>query len=219
MIKTWVIPFVAIIGAIVAVLVIRRQRQRQLSKEMPVYERRKSILSPVEQNFYTVLQRVVGDRARIFVKVRLVDLVAMPEITPDSNAHLRRASRRSIDFLLSSPTTLMPMVVIALDDRELRKKRGLKKDDVIPDVLAMAGLPLLTIRTKKSYDPAELSHKLRLAITRSSGAQDTQKLNWDGSEDEALPGTAHPTERLKRVAKKWVSDLKKSAPNYPRADH
>lgn len=215
MIKTWVIPFVAIISVIVAVLVIRRQRQHQLSEETPVYARRQSILSPAEQDFYTVLQRVVGDRAKIFIKVRLVDLVVVPEITPDLNTHLHRASRRCVDFLLCSPATLMPMVVIALEDRELRKKRGLKKDIVIQDVLAMAGLPLLTIRTKKSYDPSELSHKLRLAITKSSGAQDTQKFNGDGE----LPMPDHPTERLRRVAKKWVSDLKKSTPDYSNADH
>jgi len=198
-------------------MVYSLRRQRRLDEETPAYERRKSILSQSERNFYTVLQQVVGDRGRIFLKVRLFDLVSIPEVTSKMNAHLRRSQRRCVDFVLCNPSTLAPMVAINLDDRELRKKRGLKKDEVVEDVMAIAGIPVLTIRMKKTYNPVELSHKVRLAITAGKGGDDTED---DGHfSGTGLSMSEAPTEKLKRIAFGWISDLRKTGTRSPRIDH
>ncbi len=80
--------------------------------------RRKSLLSPVELEFYNVLKLAVGDRFLILLKVGVRDLC---EITNrDVNqAAFNRVADEKMDFVLCDQATLAPVVAIELDDSTL----------------------------------------------------------------------------------------------------
>ena len=119
-----------------------------------LYTRKNCLLSDSEKRFYELLQQVVGHNAQIFPKVRLVDLVDISGSGKEKLGQLRRLGRRHVDFVLCSPSSLAPILVIKLEDD--RCSTTGQTDVLTEDSLAIAGLPLLRLGGHKSYDAAKL---------------------------------------------------------------
>src|SRR5438094_2936026 len=92
--------------------------------------RRKSVLSPVELEFYNVLKLAVSDRFLILLKVGVRDLC---EITNrDVNqAAFNRVADDKMDFVLCDQATLAPVVAIELDDSTLYPRDRAERDAVM----------------------------------------------------------------------------------------
>lgn len=76
------------------------------------YQKKWYLLSPAERDFYETLRQVIGDRYLIFTKVRLLDLLWLPQNLPNRQTHMNRVQAKHVDFVLCHPQTVAPALVI-----------------------------------------------------------------------------------------------------------
>lgn len=123
------------------------------------YQLRNNFLSPAELSFYRVLEQAVGKGYSINNKVRLWDVVYVPQ-RADSRTHENKISSKHIDFLLCDPTTMQPVLAIELDDASHNRKDRLDRDAFIDQALAAAGLAILHIKAARTYSIADVQQQI-----------------------------------------------------------
>ena len=128
------------------------------------YRKTDHLLTPAERSFYEVLRRIIGDELRLFVKVRLADLVWLPHDVENRQAHVNRVAAKHIDFVLCDPRTLAPVLAVELDDSSHAARHRQQRDALVNEVLRSAGLPLLRVPVQRSYVPGEIAGHIRSAL-------------------------------------------------------
>jgi hypothetical protein len=110
-------------------------------------------LSKNEKEFLRKLDRIVGARYRVFVQVRLADLVDV-ETGVSSRSRWKAISRvfaKSVDFVLCNRSTLDPVLILELDDRSHEAADRRRRDPLVDRVCAEAGLPLVRVKARFAY--------------------------------------------------------------------
>ena len=128
----------------------------QVTTEPLPYRLRADFLSPAELSFYHVLASVVGDRAVVSTKVRLVDLFFVPR-SQEWQAHHNKIAQKHLDILLCDPQTMRPIAGLELDDQSHERQDRVKRDAFVDEVFEAAGLPLLHIPYQRTYSPREIA--------------------------------------------------------------
>ena len=155
------LPYLAIAILAAGVIVfIWRWRVRLARPTLP-YRKRPSLLTAGELRFYRALRPVVPSGLVVFVKVRLMDVVAVPDKAwreygaPGSGMHL--------DFVLADAGTLAPLLVIELDDRSHLDDTAQQRDAFKDAALSAARVPILRVKTGR-YD--DLRAKVQAALAK-----------------------------------------------------
>ncbi len=128
------------------------------------YALRDDFLSHAEVSFFQVLRAAVAADSLIFPKVRLADLVFPPRQEGQFGAW-QRINRKHVDFVLCDPRTLRPLVALELDDRSHRRPDRLERDAFVDRVFADAGLPLVHVPARRSYDTRMVTALIAAAQT------------------------------------------------------
>jgi very-short-patch-repair endonuclease len=131
------------------------------------YRKRWYLLSQAERPFYEVLRTVVGKDMYVFTKVRLLDLLWLPENTRRRLTYIRRVMSKHVDFVLCDRQTVSPVLVVELDDSSHEILDRQERDAFVNKVLRTAGLPILRVRAMRSYVPNELAEMIRKEISRA----------------------------------------------------
>lgn len=122
------------------------------------YRLSSALLSAAELSFYTALAQSVADRAAITFKVSLGDLFRVESRDQSKyRSYRNKIDRKHIDFLLCDPKSLQPLLGIELDDSSHQRRDRAERDAFVDRVFEAAGLPLLHIAVRRSYNPAELA--------------------------------------------------------------
>jgi hypothetical protein len=154
------VPYVLPLVVVLAVIAIWAALPKR--KATPPYSKRPSLLTPGELRFYGVLLQAVRPGIAVFVKVRLMDVVAVPDNAwreygaPGSGMHL--------DFVLADPVTLEVGLVIELDDKSHQGIEAQKRDALKDAALEAAGVPLLRVRAAGRYDQDDLKARIAAAL-------------------------------------------------------
>jgi Protein of unknown function (DUF2726)/Topoisomerase DNA binding C4 zinc finger len=147
-------------GCLTAILRLFGIRLKGIStaQELP-YRKRDDFLSAAELSFYRVLSSAVKDRAVILAKVNLADIffVARPK---ENQSYRNKIDRKHIDFLGCDPTTMKPLFGVELDDKSHSRSDRVERDDFVNQVFQVAGLPLIRIPAKATYEPIALAAQL-----------------------------------------------------------
>ena len=128
------------------------------------YERQQYLLTRAERNFYEVLHRAVGPNLMVFPKVRLADVMRVPNGTPGYYSHFNRISAKHVDFLICTCDTLSPALVVELDDSSHERTERRDRDDFVDSALASAGLPILHVPARSQYNLAEIAASVQASI-------------------------------------------------------
>lgn len=119
------------------------------------------LLSAAEASFYRVLRGAVGGRAEIFVQIPLGHLLIVSGQSNSARTSARnRFDRKTVDFLLCDPQGLRPLLAIELDDSTHTHPKRQSRDSQVDGLLAAAGLPLLRLPCRRSYDTREIAAAL-----------------------------------------------------------
>ena len=129
--------------------------------KMP-FSRRGSLLTAGELRFYRVLLQVVPKGLTVFVKVRLMDLVSVPDWA--WREYGAKGSGMHLDFVLADATTLLPCLVIELDDKSHWRADVRERDAFKDAALASAGLPMLRVTAAGRYDAAAIRGLIASAL-------------------------------------------------------
>ena len=142
-------------------------RKMTTSGALP-YQKKWYLLSPAERDFYEALRQAVGNRYTIFAKVRLLDLLWLPQNLSNRQTHMNRVQAKHVDFVLCHPQTVAPVLVIELDDASHQLPERQERDIFLNEVLRVAGIPLLRVPVKKSFSaPALRGQILEILGVRS----------------------------------------------------
>lgn len=165
-------PFAAFLMALAAVAIIviafvvmRRLRSGAGVDAYP-YKVSKHLFTPAELAFLAALEKAVENRARVFGKVRIADVI---EVSGGLPQEVRRKAFNQIcakhfDFVLCHPATLRPVCVIELNDRSHQEKSRRRRDVFVAGASAAAGLPLLFVPAQREYDPDALREEIVRAL-------------------------------------------------------
>lgn len=147
----------------VATIYLERSKSKYFS-----YQKKDSLLTEAEKQFFTVLQQVVGECYLIFSQVSLLEILS-PIAGPSSrlrySAH-NRIQAKHIDFLLCEKETTRPLVAIELDDSSHSRADRTARDDFLNDAFKSANLPLLRIRVASHYDSVTLQASINSVLDK-----------------------------------------------------
>lgn len=152
---------------------LRRQRggEHVLTGPLP-YQKKWYLLSPAERDFYETLRQAAGDHYLIFAKVRLLDLLWLPQNLSNRQTHINRVQAKHVDFVLCHPQTVAPALVIELDDTSHQLPERQERDTFLNEVLRCAGIPLLRVPVRKSFSASAL----RGQILETLGVRSRQEI-------------------------------------------
>lgn len=178
------------------------------------FRRRADFLSPAERDFCRALQVAVGSELHICAKVGLGDLFFVADERRHPGAR-NRISRKHVDFVLLDPVTLHPALAIELDDSSHNRPDRQASDRFKDELFAGAGLPLLRVRVRATFDPAEIAAQIRAALPvalpgADGGAWALPPWLFDA---EPLPATAGAVPLCPACALPMVRRVARRGPN------
>jgi hypothetical protein len=149
----WILFLAIMIVAAFLVLKLKGLQQREATPEALPYESQATLFTPAERSFYGVLVQAVGDRAVVFGKVRVADVLTPKKGLERKAWHsaFNRISAKHFDYVLCKPDTLAVMSVIELDDSSHARKKRVERDQFIERACAAAGVTLHRFRAASSY--------------------------------------------------------------------
>ena len=119
-------PIPIIISIAVILLLILFFRPIKWPRHKLPFTKRPSLLTPAELRFYRVLLRAVPSGVIVLLKVRLMDVVSVPD---DSwREYGAQGSGMHIDFVLADSDTLAVQLAIELDDKSHWATEARKRD-------------------------------------------------------------------------------------------
>lgn len=134
----------------------------EAGRDLGAFRLRDDFLSPAEKSFFRVLRGVVGSEGEVLAKIRLGDLFYPSRGDYGDRVSLRnRVDRKHVDFLVCRPDTFEPWFGLELDDASHRRPERVERDELVNQVFAAAGLPLVRIPAKAGYATAEVGRLLR----------------------------------------------------------
>ncbi len=142
----------------------RRRRQREVSDAD--YELLPQVMSDAEGRFFEVLMDAVADRADVFVKVRVADVLAPGEKHDKSDWRkaFNRISAKHFDFILCDLDTHEFLCAIELNDRSHGQSERQDRDQFLQQICDEAGLPLLQIKARAKYKQEKLEALLSMYL-------------------------------------------------------
>lgn len=142
-----------------------RQRSGQPGSFGPLhYQKKWYLLSRAERDFYEALRQAIGNRYLIFAKVRLLDLLWLPDKMENRPLYIGRVASKHVDFVLCHPQTVAPALVIELDDASHQRPERQERDIFLNEVLQVAGIPLLRVPVRKSFSASALRGQILEAL-------------------------------------------------------
>jgi hypothetical protein len=143
------------LAIIVLIAVVLYIVQSKASARWP-YRKSEHLLTLAERSFFGVLGQAVDDDLYIFAKVRLSDLLWLPQGTRDRQRYFNRIQSKHIDFVLCDKAKTEPRLLIELDDSSHRRAARQSRDAFLDQAASHAGLPILRVPVKHSYSVGEL---------------------------------------------------------------
>lgn len=206
-------------GCLATLLGVRHKQAAQGAQSIaPPYRLSPQFFSPAEANFYRVLKQMVSENLLIFPKIALKEFLS---VTDQSNfqSHYNRIDRKHVDFLLCNSNTLEPVFAIELDDSSHRQADRGQRDMFVETILAKAGLPLVRIPVRASYNTQELGILFKNAIQNREirvASQDNSNKVADTSKNPPLCPT-HGIPMVLRTSKHGTNSGEKfwGCPNFP----
>jgi Protein of unknown function (DUF2726) len=126
------------------------------------FELKAFLLSDGEHAFLPALEKAIGNRYRIAMKVRLGDLVAVRGNGSAATRARNKTWQKHVDFILCDHYPVRPRLAIELDDKTHASRQ--ERDDYVDQCLACAGLPILHVRCQQAYDVAQLATDINAMI-------------------------------------------------------
>jgi len=135
------------------------EEMQAVSENPSPYRSSHFLLTKAERHFYTVLRKSIPANVSVSMKVRLADLVrcsAWGWRTGWGN----KVSQKHVDFVLYNSINSYILLVIELDDSSHDLPERKLRDKLVDDVLKSAGIGILHVTCKSTYNVNELNVKL-----------------------------------------------------------
>lgn len=140
----------------------------QVKDRLP-YRLRQQFLSYTELVLFSALQKIADGRYIVCPKVALNDLFYIQR--PNENVHFyNKIFRKHVDFLLCEPQSMKPAFGVEVI-KPVAKEETRAVDQYMQELFLSAGLPLVHVRSRETYELGELVQMFKQAVekTRQAG--------------------------------------------------
>jgi very-short-patch-repair endonuclease len=122
------------------------------------YEKEPLLFTPAERSFLGVLESALGDKVRIFGKVRLADVIKVKSGLSGSARQqaFNRIQGKHLDFVACDLKDLSVRCVVELDDSSHLQARRRDRDEFVDQALSAAGVPVLRLPVKRAYSARDI---------------------------------------------------------------
>ena len=136
--------------------------KREKSFEASAYQLRSHLFTPAEIAFLNVVDEVIGDKFRVFGKVRWHDIfeVARQHGGNRNWALTGKTRDRHIDFVICDKRELSIECLIELDDKSHQRQNQRARDRLLHTLCAEHDLTLVRVRVQQRYDRAAIAKQL-----------------------------------------------------------
>lgn len=134
------------------------------------FDKRRWLFSKAEKSFFLVLVQAVPPEYAVFPKIRVADVLDVRRGTAKRQSHFNRISAKHFDFLVCDRDAIAPRLAIELDDSSHDASERQARDAFIDRACDAAGLPLLHVPARASYDVRALNRQIIDALVPSEGA-------------------------------------------------
>jgi len=134
------------------------------------YNLKQSLVTPTEDKFLKILERVVRNRYRIFPQMQLS---RMMDVRIFSRGDFNRIAMKSVDFILCDQK-LKPCIAIELDDVSHLRLDRIQRDRFVDKVMTQIGLRIIHVPVAAMHDEARLESLIFLPYTNSTGSFETR---------------------------------------------
>ncbi len=134
------------------------------------YKKSKNLLTKTEADFYVYLKAAVNNDFHINKMTRMCDLVDVDKSLSGKEymSYFRSISQYHIDFTLCNPCTFKPIICIELDDPSHGRADRRKRDEKVNKIFADINLPLLRIKTERTYSVEDLRNLIEINLKSST---------------------------------------------------
>lgn len=169
--SNWIILLLLLI-IVSLVLALFKKKAGKGPVDFP-YQSKEVLCSPAERSFLGALDKIVGERYRIFAKVRLADIIDVQRGLSASarQSAFNRISRKHLDLVICNARDLSIVGAIELDDKSHLKKGRRERDQFLDKALEAAGVSMLRVKAQSTYSIKEVSSDLDSAFKISMGVQ------------------------------------------------
>lgn len=133
------------------------------SKRHPSYKPKGPyLLNTGERQFFEVLTRVIHSDLYVCPKVRLADIitVTLPQTDNSFWRKFNQISQKHVDFLICQRSDFAPVVIVELDGGSHLEPERERRDQLVDNALAEAGIRIVHVRAASKYDKLELRRLL-----------------------------------------------------------
>jgi hypothetical protein len=159
------------------------------------YQKKWFVLSMAERTLYDAVCQAAGSRYLVLAKVRLFDLLWVPENTRNREYHMSRVMSKRVDFAVCHAGTQALALVIELEDasRPMMNERA-SRDTFVDQVLRTAGIPILRVPLQSDYAKYDLGRCIEQAMRRpgdvTMAAHSPAAYGSHAAESPSAPSTA-----------------------------
>jgi ssDNA-binding Zn-finger/Zn-ribbon topoisomerase 1 len=155
----WLLLIALVIIVVMYVLILNRKR---IETGDSTYEKHDVLFTPAERSFYGVLCDACKDKAIVFGKVRVADVLKTKKGLNPSNRlkAFNRISSKHFDFILCHPDTLEVLMAVELDDSSHNSKKRIKRDEFLNDACQSASFNLIHFKASSGYSITEVRDTL-----------------------------------------------------------
>jgi hypothetical protein len=160
----WLAFLLLFAGGGILLLLLSRFRRARPTPRLPYVAI--PILTDSERRFFAVLEGCIPRHCYILAQVRLANLVAVESGTAAFRAHFNRVAMKCVDFVLVNHSTMVPLLVVELDDRSHDRADRQERDKFVDQVLTSIGLPILHWPVESRYNPIQLCRVIEQRIKK-----------------------------------------------------
>jgi very-short-patch-repair endonuclease/predicted RNA-binding Zn-ribbon protein involved in translation (DUF1610 family) len=192
------------------------------------YKKKDYLFSNAEKSFYGVLKLILKDEDfSIFAKVRIGDLLYLPNNTPNRQMYWNKIQSKHVDFVICDNNHVKPILAIELDDSSHSYSYRVDRDLFVNKALHEAGLNIIRVKASNTYNVNEITQLISCYIKPTTikdevaaGSSDNENIDKTANES-ANPIPTCPKcglQMVERTAKKGDKAGNKfyGCPNYPK---
>ncbi len=165
-------------------------------KEEYPYKKQEKLFSDAERSFLGTLEQAVGDRYRIFGKVRLSDVLGVRSMGNRKKwwRAFNKISSKHLDYVLCAKNDLSIVAGIELNDNSHKKRQRKKRDHFLVRACQAAGLPLLQTNAQSGYPVHHIREQIAelLQLPENSASQEAVHEEDASMNEEALQSARAP---------------------------
>jgi len=131
-------------------------------KEAYPYRLRDPLFSVAERSFYGALSLACADKAIVFGKVRIADIL-QPEAKLNKSewqTAFNKVSRKHFDYVLCEPNSLSILAVVELDDQSHNTTKQKMRDTFVEGTCLKAGLALHRFKASNNYSVTSIQQQI-----------------------------------------------------------